>query len=131
MSSCNGTDRGLKTEIYFFVEHDFTRKRADFSKVSFLRENMANRQKKQKQMTALPSGTAGAASHNNCGNTSALTPYAYRKGNAKKGCYTTQCRAASSLMRLAFERLEPYDGKLSRTVFRGGNASNGVSLPGV
>ena len=31
----------------------------------------------------------------------------------------------------AFDRLEPYDGKLSRTVLRGGNISNGVLLPDI
>lgn len=32
-------------------------------------------------------------------------------------------------MKAGFERLEPYEGKLSRTVLRGGWASNGLSLP--
>ena len=31
----------------------------------------------------------------------------------------------------AFDRLEPYDGKLSRTVLRGGNISNDVLLPDI
>ncbi len=37
----------------------------------------------------------------------------------------------ASLPRLAFEGLEPCDGKLSRTVLRGLGARNGPRLPGV
>lgn len=33
------------------------------------------------------------------------------------------------MAKAGFERLEPYEGKLSRTVLRGGWASNGLSLP--
>jgi hypothetical protein len=37
----------------------------------------------------------------------------------------------TSMPRLAFEGLEPYDGNLSRTVLRGLGVSNDPRLPGV
>jgi hypothetical protein len=37
----------------------------------------------------------------------------------------------TSMPRLAFEGLEPYDGNLSRTVLRGLGGSNAPRLPGV
>ena len=40
-------------------------------------------------------------------------------------------RWVTSMPRLAFEGLEPYDGNLSRTVLRGLGASDGPRLPGV
>ncbi|MFC1788761.1 hypothetical protein ACFLZE_02455 [Thermodesulfobacteriota bacterium] len=37
----------------------------------------------------------------------------------------------TSMPRLAFEGLEPYDGNLSRTVLRGLGAGNSPRLPGL
>ena len=48
------------------------------------------------------------------------TPGEYREGFG--------CR--NRVLRGAFERLELYEGKLSRTVLRGLGASNGPRLPG-
>jgi len=39
-------------------------------------------------------------------------------------------KQSSWVKQLALERLEPYDGKLSRTVLRGAGAGNSPGLPG-
>ena len=54
-----------------------------------------------------------------------LAASVYRKG----GCYLNH--RVTSMPRLAFEGLEPYDGNLSRAVLRGLGVSDDPRLPGL